>query len=368
MDKSKGSIGQDNKMESVVSLPKVTICVPVRNGAQTIQRTLDSLLNQDYPNYEIIVSDNCSNDDTAQIVAEYESKGVKYFFNPVLEKWAESNWNHILSLAEGPFIVLYHADDFYTPTMVRRQVEFLLKHTEASAVFTMSQYIDEKDRPIKKGTSYLPTEIHGLELFDFGQFFNAVLKYGTFTPVPTMMTRREVIDKVGNFRWKKFFSASDIDLYLRMANQWGAIGIINEPLHRYRISPQQGGAQINRLRTFRSHGLTVMDYYLSMTEIRRIVQPDSMLRYEIRCALDDIKRAMNMTISGYHSEARQLMDNVYSRPSFKAGLRNTKYSMQFLLGIFYTLALWMGLGKIAAFLYKNLYESWRTRQKMQPLE
>lgn len=67
-------------------LPKVTICVPVRNGARTIQRTLDSLLNQDYPNYEIIVSDNCSDDDTANIVSQYASRGVKYFINPDLEK------------------------------------------------------------------------------------------------------------------------------------------------------------------------------------------------------------------------------------------------------------------------------------------
>jgi len=85
-------------------LPKVTICVPVRNGARTIQRTLDSLLNQDYPNFEIIVSDNCSDDDTAKIVQGYAEQGVKYHFNPKLEKWGESNWNHILTLAEGPFI------------------------------------------------------------------------------------------------------------------------------------------------------------------------------------------------------------------------------------------------------------------------
>ena len=116
-------------------LPKVTICVPVRNGSRTIRRTLDSLLNQDYPNYEIIVSDNCSDDDTAKIISQYASNRVKYYFNQVLEKWGggESNWNHILTLAEGPLIALYHADDIYTPTMVRRQVEFLEAHPQVSA-------------------------------------------------------------------------------------------------------------------------------------------------------------------------------------------------------------------------------------------
>lgn len=349
-------------------LPKVTICIPVRNGARTIQRTLDSLLNQDYQNYEIIVSDNCSDDDTAKIVSQYASNGVKYFFNPVLDKWgAESNWNYILTLAEGPFIALYHADDIYTPTMVRRQVEFLETHPQVSAVFTMMQMIDEKDRPIRMGSTHLPKELHGQDCFDYVTFFNASLKYGTFTPVPTMMTRRQVIDTIGVFQWEKFASASDIDLYLRMAKQWGPIGIIDEPLHRYRISTQQATAQINKSRTFRAHFFTVMDHHLSMTEIRRVAKPSALLRYQIQCASDDIVRAMNMSLAGRQAEARQLMDAAYSKPSFRAGLQDIAYSRMFKLGTVFALALRMGLGKIVAFIYKSIYEPWRTRRIMRPL-
>ena len=116
--------------------PKVTICVPVRNGARTIRRTLDSILAQDYPNFDVIVSDNCSDDNTADIVREYKKQGVQYYFNPKLEEWvdknwncAESNWNYVLSLAKGTFIALYHADDLYMPTMVSRQVEFLINQS-----------------------------------------------------------------------------------------------------------------------------------------------------------------------------------------------------------------------------------------------
>lgn len=347
-------------------LPKVTICVPVRNGARTIQRTLDSLLNQDYLNYEIIVSDNCSDDDTAKIVSQYASNGVKYFFNPVLEKWGESNWNHILTLAEGPFIALYHADDIYTRTMVRRQVEFLEAYPRVSAVFTMMQMIDENDRHIWMGRTHLPNALHGQCRFDYATFFNAVLKYGTFTPVPTMMTRRQVVDTVGGFQWEKFASASDIDLYLRMAQLWGQIGIIDEPLHLYRISTQQGGAQINKSRTFRAHFLMVMEYYLSMSEVCKVAQPDSVLRYEIHCAADDIVRAMNMCIEGRQAEARRLIDTVYLKPSFRAGLRDIDYSRLFILGAVFALSLRMGLGKIAAFIYGSIYQPWRARRRMRP--
>jgi glycosyltransferase involved in cell wall biosynthesis len=65
---------QDNQMDAIMDSPRVTVCVPVRNGSRTIRRTLDSILAQDYSNLEVIVSDNCSTDDTAQIVQGYAER------------------------------------------------------------------------------------------------------------------------------------------------------------------------------------------------------------------------------------------------------------------------------------------------------
>lgn len=284
-------------------LPKVTICVPVRNGARTIQRTLDSLLNQDYPNYEIIVSDNCSDDDTANIVSQYASSGVKYFFNPTPGKFGESNWNHILTLAEGPLIALYHADDIYTSTIVRRQVEFLLKYPDASAVFTMTQTIDENDRPIKRGSIKLPKELRGKEIFHYEDFLNYTLKYNTFVMVPTMMTKRELIDCVGVFNWERYATASDIDLYLRMATH-GPIGVIDEQLHKYRISDHQGSAVIFHERTFLAHFCNVLDDYISKPENKELIQKHSLAIYKMRRATDQIRCAMNMLVQGRVVEAK----------------------------------------------------------------
>lgn len=284
-------------------VPKVTICVPVRNGGRTIQRTLDSLLNQDYPNYEIIISDNCSDDDTAEIVSQYASSGVKYFYNPVLEKWGgESNWNYILNLAEGPFIALYHADDIYTPTMVRRQVEFLLKYPKASAVFAMTKTFDENDRPIKIGNIKLPKELKGKEIFQYEEFLNHTLEYGTFVIVPTMMSKRDIIDRVGVFNCEKYATASDIDLYLRMAKV-GSIGVIDEPLHKYRIG-SQASAQIFYQRTFLAHFFYVLDAYISKPEVMGIINKNSLSIYRIRRATDQIRCAINMLVQDRVAEAK----------------------------------------------------------------
>ena len=301
-------------------LPKVTICVPVRNGARTIQRTLDSLLNQDYPNCEIIVSDNCSDDDTAKIVSQYSSNGVKYFFNPVLEKSGEANWNHILTLAEGPLIALYHADDIYTPTMVRLQVELLQEHPEISAAFTMSMMIDEHNRLVRAGCLAMPAEYRGKTIYEFPDLFNAVLKHCTITSVPTMMTRKSVLDKVGNFNWQRFCSAADIDLYFRMA-RIGPIGIIDEPLHHYRLSEQQWSAQIRRMRVEMADFFRVLNDYLTRPEVVQIVDSDAFAYYEMNLAIDDVFCAMNLLVQGDTMKAQARLKESLEWRHFRTACR-----------------------------------------------
>jgi glycosyltransferase involved in cell wall biosynthesis len=349
-------------------LPKVTICVPVRNGARTIQRTLDSLLNQDYPNYEIIVSDNCSDDDTAKIVSQYASNGVKYFFNPVLDKWgAESNWNHILTLAEGPFIALYHADDIYTPTMVRRQVEFLLKYPEASAVFAMTQTIDEYDRPIKRGRIKLPQELKGKEIFHYAEFLNYTLKYSTFVIVPTMMSKRETIDRVGVFNWEKYATASDIDLYLRMA-KIGSIGVIDEPLHKYRISDQQSTAQIFYQRTFLAHFCNVMDDYISMPDSVELIQKNSLSMYRMRRAADQIRCAINMLAQGKVAEAKinliHALKYAYIMEAFKGTfLKRPQEFALFSVGFILLASSYLGVGTFSGQQIYKLFQKYSKSQR-----
>ncbi len=345
-------------------LPKVTICVPVRNGARTIRRTLDSLLNQDYPNYEIIVSDNCSDDDTAKIVSQYASNGVKYFFNPVLDKWgAESNWNYILTLAEGPFIALYHADDIYTPTMVRRQVEFLLKYPEASAVFTMTQTIDEYDRPIKMGTRKLPQELRGKEIFRYEEFLNYTLKYSTFVVVPTMMSKREIIDRVGVFNWEKYATASDIDLYLRMAKH-GPIGVIDEPLHKYRISNQQGSAQIFHQRTFLMHFFNVLDYYISKPEVRVLIQKEALSLYRMQRAADQILCAMNLLTQGRTDEAKCYLNEALIWRHFIISVKRPRLFARYLIGMLFMVSSRLGFGNFLGRQVNALYQRDLKKRRM----
>jgi glycosyltransferase involved in cell wall biosynthesis len=279
---------------SMAASAHVTICVPAFNAERTLRRTLDSILAQDYPDFDVLICDNASTDNTAQIAGEYASRNVRYVFNPARNRLAERNWNYALRFTQGPLIALYHADDIYTPTMVRRQVEFIQTHTDVSAVFTKTRMINEQDRPIRLGTVLQPKALRGQECFAFPILFNAVLKYRNFLTVPTLMTKKEALDAVGMFDLR-FRSAADIDLWFRLS-RLGSVGVINEPLHYYRISAQQGSAQIDQGRTEIADFFRVIDNYLTRPEVVKIVKSDALAYYEIDRAIDSVSCAMNLLV------------------------------------------------------------------------
>jgi len=352
--------------DPVVSLPHVTVCVPAFNAERTLRRTLDSIVAQDYPDFDVLVCDNASTDNTTQIAKEYAERNVRYVLNTVRSPFAESNWNHALSLAEGPLIALYHADDLYTPTMVSRQVEFLQKNYQASAVFTMTQTIDEKDRPIRKGCTALPIEYKGRMSFEFPVLFNAVLKYTNFLVVPTIMTRKVVLDKVGNFNWQQFCSAADIDLYLRMT-QIGPIGVIDEPLHRYRIFPQQGTNLINKSRTHLAHFFWVMDSWLSNKEMHKFTESSARKFYEMYRASDHVLCAMNYLLLKQRNQAKVLLLKELKLSHFITTIQRPRKLKTLLSGIVLLWSIRLGLGTLAG---RCLYKAYQLnlQRQLNPLK
>ncbi|MFA5810140.1 MAG: glycosyltransferase [Thermoleophilia bacterium] len=331
------------------------MCVPVRNGGRTLRRTLDSILGQDYPNLEVMVSDNCSTDDTPQIVGESAGSGVRYFLNPKLETWGESNWNFALSLARAPLIALYHADDLYSPTMVRRQVEFLETHPGVSAVFTMTRRIDDQDRPVRMGGTRLPQALSGQNVFDSPALLNAVLKYGNFMVVPTMLARKAALDAVGGFRYERFASASDIDLYLRMAD-WGPIGIIDEPLHRYRVSSEQGSFLWSRQRTSLADFFLVLDARLAVPGVRAMAEPQSLALYELQRAADQVLCAMNLLAQDRLDEARELLEEAVQVGQFVTALKRPRLLARLVIGLGFRASVYCGLGRSVGRVVLRAYE------------
>ncbi len=136
----------------------ISILLPVRNAAVSLPACLDSLFNQSYANFEIIVIDDFSKDKTRQILHRYKrlaGKKLKVYRN-VKRYGLSISLNRALRKAEGKFITFMDPRDISTRDKLKRQLNFLLNNPKTVAVGTQCVYIDEENR--KVGKSQFPLD------------------------------------------------------------------------------------------------------------------------------------------------------------------------------------------------------------------
>jgi glycosyltransferase involved in cell wall biosynthesis len=127
--------------------PKVSIGMPVYNGEKFIRRALDSLLNQTFEDFELIISDNASIDETQRICLGYAAKDnrIRYERSDV-NVAAISNFNRALNLASGQYFMWAAHDDKWDPLFVERLTQALDENPQSVLAFCRFTNIDDDGR------------------------------------------------------------------------------------------------------------------------------------------------------------------------------------------------------------------------------
>jgi glycosyltransferase involved in cell wall biosynthesis len=124
--------------------PRVSFAIPVRNGEQFLGRALDSLLAQDFSDFEILVCDNASTDGTSEIVRRYAERDrrIRSVRNPQDIGQIE-NFNLAFDLSRGDFVRWMGADDWLEPSYARHCVAMLDSRPDAVGVTTQWRFMDD---------------------------------------------------------------------------------------------------------------------------------------------------------------------------------------------------------------------------------
>jgi glycosyltransferase involved in cell wall biosynthesis len=102
--------------------PLVSICIPSYNNAKYITETIQSVLNQEYQNFELIIVDDCSKDNTVEAIRAFTDKRIRLYENPV-NLGMHGNWNKALSFASGEYMMLLCGDDIIYHTCISSQLK-----------------------------------------------------------------------------------------------------------------------------------------------------------------------------------------------------------------------------------------------------
>jgi glycosyltransferase involved in cell wall biosynthesis len=124
---------------------RVSIGLPVFNGARFIAETLDSLLAQTYKDFELIICDNASTDQTEQICLTYQAKDkrIKYYRN-TKNLGATKNYRKTFELSSGEYYRWANADDVFSPMSLARCIEILDADPTVVLTFPKTRFIDEQ--------------------------------------------------------------------------------------------------------------------------------------------------------------------------------------------------------------------------------
>jgi GT2 family glycosyltransferase len=200
-----------NKPAVTPSKPLITTIIPTYRRPQRVRRAIRSVLAQSYPHFRVLVYDNASGDDTAEVVAEYVASDsrVKYFCRPE-NIGPFKNFAEALEHVETPLFSLLSDDDVLLPDMYQVALAGIDEFPEAMMSVAATIYMDEQGRVLKVPTSswrpgqYTPPE---------GMLAMLQDRHPAWTGA---LFRREVLEKVGNLD-EEVGNPFDLDFELRIA-------------------------------------------------------------------------------------------------------------------------------------------------------
>ncbi len=136
---------------SLLNVPKVSVGLPVYNGARYLADTLDCLLAQTYDDFELIIVDNASTDETQAMCQAYADRDsrIRYYRNDE-NIGAAANYNRAFDLARGDYFKWSAADDLLEPTFLACCVDVLDQHQDVILAFTRTIAIDDNGNEIKR--------------------------------------------------------------------------------------------------------------------------------------------------------------------------------------------------------------------------
>lgn len=120
----------------------ISIIVPVYNAANFIKETVDSVLRQDFPDWELLLVDDCSKDNSAELIREYTDPRIK-LISQEENKGAWAARNRGLKEANGRYIAFLDADDLWEPDKLSKELAYM-KEKNAGFVFTSYEFADSK--------------------------------------------------------------------------------------------------------------------------------------------------------------------------------------------------------------------------------
>ena len=210
----------------MLGTPVVSVIMSTYNDANYLPQAVESIQAQTYKDFEFLIVDDASTDETPKILASYARQDTRItcFYNSE-NKGLTKNLNFLLKQAKGKFIARMDGDDISEPARFAEEIQVMC-HQDVDLVWTNALLIDDEGRKICE--RYQPSLEYTLaKLSDKA-------RWGNYIVHPSVMFKKQTVLVLGGYD-EKYRFGQDGELWMRMKKKGCRFALINKPLLKYRI-------------------------------------------------------------------------------------------------------------------------------------
>ncbi|MBL8528902.1 MAG: glycosyltransferase [Burkholderiales bacterium] len=211
--------------------PTVSVLIKTYNHAPYAAQAIQSVLDQSFQDFEIVVTDDGSTDETLAILRTFSDPRIRLEALPA-NRGISTAMNVTVARARGRYLAILNSDDWALPGRLRKQVAFLDANPDVSLVFGLPRAVDEAGLPTAAFNDFrLP-----LTFPDFARrtWLRQFFFHGNCLCAPSAMIRREAYDAAGSYD-PRLTNLQDLDMWIRMLTAGHNIHVLPEPLTAFRI-------------------------------------------------------------------------------------------------------------------------------------
>jgi len=305
------------------SNPRVSVILTSYNHAKFIKESIESVLNQSFQDFELIIWDDCSTDNSWDIILSFDDPRIHPFRNEtnlsggVIRKAIEE-------VVEGDYIAIHHSDDIWESSKLEKQVNFLDNNQNYEAVFTLVNIIDEAGE-IYTNKDHLYSQIFDQPNRSRHEWLRYFFFNGNALCMPSVMFHKSIYMKVD--ACLGLYQLPDFSLWVQFC-LFGEIFILQEKLVGFRIREDaenwSGDRTDTRIRT-QFETLKIFDHYKKLPSINDLLRTFPQAERYINENNADLLFALGMTVieSGNSAQHRLFGLNLLYE-AFNDPLRSNK--------------------------------------------
>ena len=248
--------------------PKISIILSSYNHEKFIAQAIESVLSQSFADFELLIIDDNSTDNTAGIIKNFKDPRIKFFQNSQ-NFGMVINTNNLIKKARGEYIAFINSDDFWEKDKLKKQIDFLENNHDFGACFSLANIVNEKNQIINsnKSNPFKNLQLNRSEFLNYLFFNNNPLCY------PSALIRKKIFINI-HYLNPAYLILLDVDLWIKILFSGHEIKILPENLTNFRIlsdGKNLSGKNSKKTISYHLENTKILNNFLSIKDYQKFI-------------------------------------------------------------------------------------------------